>query len=75
MCAPLETECWRAELRPYDVWVILVNPSEVLTDFYAMESGSFVYGTATTCGSLLMTTNLALSAKNPVFLGGLMTTK
>ncbi len=27
------TECWRAELRPYNVRVILVNPSEVLTDF------------------------------------------
>jgi 3-oxoacyl-[acyl-carrier protein] reductase len=29
------TECWRAELRPYNVRVVLVNPSEVLTDFYA----------------------------------------
>ncbi len=29
------TECWRAELRGYNVRVILVNPSEVLTDFYA----------------------------------------
>jgi len=29
------TECWRAELRPHNVRVILVNPSEVLTDFYA----------------------------------------
>jgi 3-oxoacyl-[acyl-carrier protein] reductase len=29
------TECWRAELRAYNVRVILVNPSEVLTDFYA----------------------------------------
>jgi 3-oxoacyl-[acyl-carrier protein] reductase len=29
------TECWRAELRQYNVRVILVNPSEVLTDFYA----------------------------------------
>ena len=29
------TECWRAELRPFNVRVILVNPSEVLTDFYA----------------------------------------
>lgn len=28
------TECWRAELRPYNVRVMLVNPSEVLTDFY-----------------------------------------
>lgn len=27
------TECWRAELRPHNVRVILVNPSEVLTDF------------------------------------------
>ncbi len=27
------TECWRAELRPYNVRVILVNPSEVQTDF------------------------------------------
>lgn len=29
------TECWRTELRQYNVRVILVNPSEVLTDFYA----------------------------------------
>ncbi len=27
------TECWRAELRPYNIRVILVNPSEVQTDF------------------------------------------
>jgi 3-oxoacyl-[acyl-carrier protein] reductase len=29
------TECWRAELRQHNVRVILVNPSEVLTNFYA----------------------------------------
>ena len=29
------TECWRAELRAFNIRVILVNPSEVLTDFYA----------------------------------------
>jgi 3-oxoacyl-[acyl-carrier protein] reductase len=29
------TECWRAELRPYNVRVFLVNPSEVITDFAA----------------------------------------
>jgi 3-oxoacyl-[acyl-carrier protein] reductase len=27
------TECWRAELRPHNVRVCLVNPSEVLTGF------------------------------------------
>jgi len=27
------TECWRAELRKYNVRVILINPSEVLTEF------------------------------------------
>jgi 3-oxoacyl-[acyl-carrier protein] reductase len=27
------TECWRAELRKYNVRVILVNPSEVVTNF------------------------------------------
>ena len=27
------TECWREELRRHDVRVILINPSEVLTDF------------------------------------------
>ncbi len=27
------TECWRAELRKHNVRVMLVNPSEVLTDF------------------------------------------
>jgi len=29
------TECWRAELRQYNVRVFLVNPSEVLTNFGA----------------------------------------
>ena len=29
------TECWRAELRPSNVRVILVNPSEVMTEFAA----------------------------------------
>lgn len=29
------TECWRAELRPHNVRVFLVNPSEVLTNFAA----------------------------------------
>jgi len=28
------TECWRAELRKYNVRVMLVNPSEVITDFF-----------------------------------------
>jgi len=37
------SECWRAELRPSNVRVMLVNPSEVLTDFasnagYTQES-------------------------------------
>ena len=27
------TECWRAELRPHDIRVMQVNPSEVLTPF------------------------------------------
>ena len=30
------TECWRAELRKYNVRVFLVNPSEVLTNFSAI---------------------------------------
>lgn len=29
------TECWRAELRPHDVRVTLINPSEVQTGFFA----------------------------------------
>jgi 3-oxoacyl-[acyl-carrier protein] reductase len=29
------TECWREELRRHDVRVMLVNPSEVMTDFAA----------------------------------------
>ena len=29
------TECWRAELRPHNVRVMLINPSEVLTNFAA----------------------------------------
>lgn len=32
------TECWRAELRKYNVRVILINPSEVQTQF-ALNSG------------------------------------
>jgi 3-oxoacyl-[acyl-carrier protein] reductase len=28
------TECWRAELRKYNIRVFLVNPSEVLTNFF-----------------------------------------
>jgi 3-oxoacyl-[acyl-carrier protein] reductase len=29
------TECWRAELRKHDIRVMLVNPSEVQTEFFA----------------------------------------
>ena len=29
------TECWRDELRRHNVRVMLVNPSEVMTDFAA----------------------------------------
>ncbi len=29
------TECWRAELRQYNIRVLLINPSEVLTNFGA----------------------------------------
>ena len=32
------SECWRAELRPFNVRVMQVNPSEVITDF-ATKSG------------------------------------
>src|SRR6202790_2869378 len=28
------SECWRAELRKYNIRVFLINPSEVLTNFY-----------------------------------------
>lgn len=28
------TECWRAELRPHNIRVILINPSEVQTPFF-----------------------------------------
>ncbi len=31
------TECWRAELRPHNVRVMLVNPSEVQTPFFAKQ--------------------------------------
>lgn len=30
------TECWRAELRQHNVRVFLVNPSEVVTNFYQL---------------------------------------
>ena len=29
------TECWRSELRQYNIRVFLINPSEVLTQFAA----------------------------------------
>jgi 3-oxoacyl-[acyl-carrier protein] reductase len=29
------TECWRQELRPHNIRVMLVNPSEVMTDFFS----------------------------------------
>lgn len=29
------TECWRAELRQHNVRVFLINPSEVISDFFA----------------------------------------
>ncbi len=34
------TECWRAELRPFNVRVMQVNPSEVQTDFFTAYSGA-----------------------------------
>ena len=33
------TQCWRAELRTHNVRVMQVNPSEVLTDFFATAGG------------------------------------
>ncbi|TAH24293.1 MAG: SDR family oxidoreductase [Cytophagales bacterium] len=33
------TECWRAELRKYNIRVMLVNPSEVQTNFYTNSGG------------------------------------
>jgi 3-oxoacyl-[acyl-carrier protein] reductase len=32
------TECWRAELRKYNIRVFLINPSEVVTNFFAAAS-------------------------------------
>ncbi len=32
------TECWRAELRPYNIRVMQVNPSEVITSFGEEQS-------------------------------------
>lgn len=34
------TECWRAELRQHNIRVMQVNPSEVLTNFGAIDSSS-----------------------------------
>jgi 3-oxoacyl-[acyl-carrier protein] reductase len=33
------TECWRAELRKYNIRVFLINPSEVLTNFFSNRPG------------------------------------
>lgn len=37
------TEAWRAELRPYNVRVMLVNPSEVQTNFFSKLGGEREY--------------------------------
>jgi 3-oxoacyl-[acyl-carrier protein] reductase len=34
------TECWRAELRKYNIRVMQVNPSEVQTDFFTNAGGA-----------------------------------
>jgi len=34
------TECWRGELRPHNIRVFLINPSEVLTPFFDPSSGA-----------------------------------
>ena len=34
------TECWRGELRPHNIRVFLINPSEVLTPFLDPASGA-----------------------------------
>ncbi|MFN2442431.1 MAG: SDR family oxidoreductase [Thermoanaerobaculia bacterium] len=34
------TECWRAELRKHDIRVMLVNPSEVQTEFFSVAGGA-----------------------------------
>lgn len=34
------TECWRAELRPHDVRVMQINPSEVITEFSRNAGGA-----------------------------------
>ena len=31
------TECWRAELRKFNVRVMLINPSEVVTAFFSPD--------------------------------------
>lgn len=31
------TECWRAELRKYNIRVMLINPSEVITAFFSSD--------------------------------------
>ncbi|MEZ4652581.1 MAG: hypothetical protein R3E12_02985 [Candidatus Eisenbacteria bacterium] len=31
------TECWRSELRQYNIRVTQINPSEVLTDFASVS--------------------------------------
>ncbi|MBP7775615.1 MAG: SDR family oxidoreductase [Acidobacteria bacterium] len=34
------TECWRGELRPHNIRVCLINPSEVLTPFFDQAAGA-----------------------------------
>ncbi len=34
------TECWRGELRPHNIRVCLINPSEVLTPFFDHAGGA-----------------------------------
>jgi 3-oxoacyl-[acyl-carrier protein] reductase len=64
------TECWRQELRPHNIRVMLVNPSEVQTDFgvHAGRSASAPNPTKLGAGEIAHTIKSLLSLNDVGFI-------
>jgi len=60
------TECWRAELRPYNIRVVQVNPSAVVTDFIEKANMSLGDTTYKLKASEIAHTIVAILAMNDV---------
>ena len=62
------TECWRQELRPHNVRVILINPSEVQTNFGRAAEPSQLDPKKLTAGEIADTTVAALEIDDRGFI-------